>query len=554
MRRTRSPPSRRPRRSRPRRRPCSRAAGDEPPAEPPIEGERLGVPYGSTRVIADYGRPRPSYVFLALVSILTLAADLGSKAWAEQHLDGNTVAELWKNHLTLLLAKNRGGAWGLLQSTSENVRRPFFLLVSVAAIAFIMTLYRRLQPHQRALKWGLPLVLGGALGNVFDRIRYGHVIDFIDYRADWMRVMNEKLLHNSNDHWPTFNIADVAICVGVGLMAIDMFTSKRGWSDGGEVLRRRPRGEDGAARPARAPRPAGAVGRTVRRLERRRAGARRGRRPPRRRRRRRTCPRPTRRLRKLRPRSRKEVRVHPDLFKLFGVAFPSYFVLLLSGFLFATAIGALWARRIGESPDVIVDLGLAMLLAGVAGAPHPARARRRLLLGLRPPVHRSVAGRPGRSTRPSASRPPTTACGTRRRGACHPKAADCFAWAKFWAGGLTYYGGLSARRAAAWFLLKRDRFPFWKAADMAGFTRQFPGTPNCPRSRTIRPVVFRSSAGPDAGSFRPQRAARMGVSFRASKAFSWKLVIRFPKRSAFSTVPRHVCTANCSGTGNGNWR
>ncbi len=200
----------------------------EPPAEPLVPGDRLGVPFGATRVIADYGRPRPSYVFLGLVSVLTLAADLGSKAWAEQHLDGSTVSEIWKNHVTLLLAKNRGGAWGLLQSTSENVRRPFFLLVSVAAIAFIMTLYRRLNPNQRALKWGLPLVLGGALGNVFDRIRYGHVIDFIDYRADWMRAMNERLLHNSNDHWPTFNIADVAICVGVGLMAIDMFTSKRG--------------------------------------------------------------------------------------------------------------------------------------------------------------------------------------------------------------------------------------------------------------------------------------------------------------------------------------
>ena len=59
--------------------------------------------------------------------------------------------------------------------------------------------------------------------------------------------------------------------------------------------------------------------------------------------------------------------MHPDLFQLAGVAFPSYFVLLLSGFLFATAVGALWARRIGESADVIVDLGLAMLLAGVAG-------------------------------------------------------------------------------------------------------------------------------------------------------------------------------------------
>jgi signal peptidase II len=195
-----------------------------------VEGDRLRPPYGSTKVIADYGRPSPSYAFLAVVALGTLAADILSKAWAEHHLDGlpGTV-EIWKNHLTLLLAKNRGGAWGLLQSTSENVRRPFFLLVSVAAIAFIMTLYRRLQGHQSALKWGLPLVLGGALGNVFDRVRAGNVIDFIDahtlYPAFVSRMLHEPI--GVDHHWPTFNVADIAICVGVGLMAIDMFTSKR---------------------------------------------------------------------------------------------------------------------------------------------------------------------------------------------------------------------------------------------------------------------------------------------------------------------------------------
>ena len=198
------------------------AAADAPASSgaaaqsPVVAGDRLDAPYGSTRVIADYGRPSPSYAFLILVSLATLAADLGTKAWAAHRLDGYPgIVEVWKNHLALILARNRGGAWGLLQSTSENVRRPFFLLVSVAAIAFIMTLYRRLQPHQRALQWGLPLVLGGALGNVFDRIRYGHVIDFID-------------AHVGEHHWPTFNVADIAICVGVGLMAVDMFTSKRG--------------------------------------------------------------------------------------------------------------------------------------------------------------------------------------------------------------------------------------------------------------------------------------------------------------------------------------
>jgi len=193
---------------------------NSPGGGPPVPGQRLGVPVGAARVVAEEGRNHPSYVFLGVVSSLTLAADVLTKEWAATHLSGYPgVVEIWPRFVTLVLAKNRGGAWGLLQTTSENVRRPFFLLVSVAAIAFIMTLYRRLQPRQRALKWGLPLVLGGALGNVLDRIRYGHVIDFIDAHA---------VVKGIERHWPTFNVADIAICVGVGLMAIDMFVHKRG--------------------------------------------------------------------------------------------------------------------------------------------------------------------------------------------------------------------------------------------------------------------------------------------------------------------------------------
>jgi phosphatidylglycerol:prolipoprotein diacylglycerol transferase len=160
--------------------------------------------------------------------------------------------------------------------------------------------------------------------------------------------------------------------------------------------------------------------------------------------------------------------VHPDLFKLAGVAFPSYFVLLLSGFLFATAVGALWAKRIGESADVVVDLGLAMLLAGVAGS----RILHVLVDGyFWDYVHLctdpSLVNWPFDRAECLASQTP--AVWDAATGLCHPKNTDCFAWAKFWAGGLTYYGGLIGASAAAWFLLKRDRFPFWKAADMAGF-------------------------------------------------------------------------------------
>lgn len=206
---------------------------DEPPIAPGVE--RLGRPQGTSRAIPEtILGPRPSPVFLAVVSIVSLVSDVGTKLWAEKKLgDYPGYVTLIDNHLMFVLAKNKGGAWGLLQGESENVRRPFFLLVSVAAIAFIVTLYRRLQPRQHALKWGLPLVLGGALGNVFDRIRYGFVIDFIDYRADWIRKMNELIAKNYpkhivTDHWPTFNVADIAICVGVALMAIDMLTARRG--------------------------------------------------------------------------------------------------------------------------------------------------------------------------------------------------------------------------------------------------------------------------------------------------------------------------------------
>jgi signal peptidase II len=177
----------------------------------------------------------PSYVFLAVVTVVNLVADLWSKHWAKTHFESFrpgtapkfTVVE---DFLYFIFAKNKGGAWGLLQNENESLRRPFFLIVSVAAIVFIVSLYRKLQPGQNALKWGLPLVLGGALGNLIDRIRYGYVVDFIDVvyahiKQDswWLWLFDTS----GEKHWPTFNVADISICVGVALMAVDMFTSRQ---------------------------------------------------------------------------------------------------------------------------------------------------------------------------------------------------------------------------------------------------------------------------------------------------------------------------------------
>lgn len=160
--------------------------------------------------------------------------------------------------------------------------------------------------------------------------------------------------------------------------------------------------------------------------------------------------------------------MRPELFRLFDVGFPAYFVLLLSGFLFATGTGVLWARRIGLNPDVVVDLGLAMLLAGVAGS--------RILHVLADGyfwdyVH--LCTDPAKVDWPLDRAECLSSAydgvWDPVRAVCHPKHQDCFAWAKFWAGGLTYYGGFLGATVAAVWLLRRDKFPFWKAADMAGF-------------------------------------------------------------------------------------
>jgi phosphatidylglycerol:prolipoprotein diacylglycerol transferase len=159
--------------------------------------------------------------------------------------------------------------------------------------------------------------------------------------------------------------------------------------------------------------------------------------------------------------------MRPELFRLADIVAPSYFILLLSGFIFATTVGVLWARRTGEDPDVIVDLGLSTLLMGVVGA--------RLLhvvadgyfwdyvhLCTDPKlvdVHLSQRDclKDYQGIWDAAAQ------------VCRPKERDCFAWAKFWAGGLTYYGGFLGAVVSSWYLLRLDKFPYWRAADMAGF-------------------------------------------------------------------------------------
>lgn len=222
-----------------RKRPVDPMDDSQSSRQAPVAGNEPGAPPELETPSSEPGAParRPSYVFLGIVAAVVLLFDVGTKAWAELALSpapgkAPRVIVLIDHTLSFALAYNEGGAWGLFQSADAAIRRPFFLIVSLLAIGFIVSLYRKLVPGQWALRWGLPLVLGGALGNLSDRVARTGVVDFILYRADWVGTMNEWIGYlvsgwTKTEYWPTFNVADIAICAGVGLMAVDMVTSRR---------------------------------------------------------------------------------------------------------------------------------------------------------------------------------------------------------------------------------------------------------------------------------------------------------------------------------------
>jgi len=107
----------------------------------------------------------------------------------------------------LVLAYNKGAAFSFLQN-SGGWQRYFFTAIALGAAAWIIVLLKK-HGSQRMFSWALSLILGGAIGNVIDRILYGHVVDFLDFH--WSGI----------GHFPAFNIADSAICVGAALFILD---------------------------------------------------------------------------------------------------------------------------------------------------------------------------------------------------------------------------------------------------------------------------------------------------------------------------------------------
>lgn len=148
------------------------------------------------------------------LSLLVFVLDQASKLYFEGALQLYEQIVIIPDLFSWTLAYNTGAAFSFLADES-GWQRWFFALIAVGVSAVLVVWLKRLRPDETWLAVALALVLGGAVGNLFDRVAYGHVIDFI-------------LVH-WQDRWffPAFNLADSAITVGAIMLALDMFISKK---------------------------------------------------------------------------------------------------------------------------------------------------------------------------------------------------------------------------------------------------------------------------------------------------------------------------------------
>jgi signal peptidase II len=158
---------------------------------------------------------RGFWLLVCLVAVASLTLDVASKHWAQHTLQRHpqkrvVVAKGW---LALTYARNSAGAWGMLRSLDRDFRHLVLSSVSAVSLLVLAFLIYSCPRERRLVAAALAAVMGGALGNLADRLRWGYVVDFVDW--------------HKGVRWPIFNVADVAITAGVVVLAVLVVTD--GW-------------------------------------------------------------------------------------------------------------------------------------------------------------------------------------------------------------------------------------------------------------------------------------------------------------------------------------
>lgn len=146
--------------------------------------------------------------------LITLALDLGTKMLVEANIHFGSQIEVIEGFFYLTHVRNPGAAFGLFATAPKILRLTFFIGVAIVAIGIILSFFYQLAPGDRLSGLALGMILGGAVGNLVDRIRYQEVVDFLHFRL-WQGYS-----------WPDFNLADSFIVVGVGLLVLELLVSE----------------------------------------------------------------------------------------------------------------------------------------------------------------------------------------------------------------------------------------------------------------------------------------------------------------------------------------
>lgn len=146
-----------------------------------------------------------------VIAFIVLVIDLATKYWVESSLNYGQQIPI-TSFFNLVLTYNAGAAFSFL-SDASGWQRWFLSGIALMASIIIIILLRK-YPENTLFCLALSLVLGGALGNLWDRITLGHVVDFLDF-------------YIGNYHWPAFNIADSAIFIGAILLIVDSFRTNK---------------------------------------------------------------------------------------------------------------------------------------------------------------------------------------------------------------------------------------------------------------------------------------------------------------------------------------
>ena len=154
------------------------------------------------------------YWVLSVFCVGILLLDQWTKYMVVQKLPLYQRVKVIQGFFNLTHVRNTGGAFGIFGGEKGGLGSILFVVVSLIAIGAIVFLFLKIKENEKTLALSFSLILSGAIGNLIDRLRYGEVVDFLDF-------------HLSTYHWPAFNVADSAICIGIGLMALELLKGDR---------------------------------------------------------------------------------------------------------------------------------------------------------------------------------------------------------------------------------------------------------------------------------------------------------------------------------------